>query len=670
MIAAVRPVADGGDPYTQVFMGRLYEYGTGVPVDLVAAAGWYAKAAAKNDPDGLGRLAYAYLAGRGVPKNLDRARELYRKAADTGNAHWEESFGLHYLGQKYTGDDEFLTDYAQAMVWLKKAADQGDANAMDWIGIIYRDGLGIPQDYAEAAKWYRRAADLNWRFAEVLLAECYLHGQGVPQDNTQAMFWYRKAADQGDPNAEEWVGGFYRDGTGVPVDFAQARAWFQKSADSGRQNGKTLLADLDARIAMQRAQTTQQLMQLMGQAQRVPIRATFASLGRIGPNDYTPSSDSVEDSNGLAIGPDGCSATVTFPPPDDTLNHPRPWSFRESAVVSILPLERSSLALETLSGPGGKPKEFIMTSVSPNLVVLEAQPTNKQGQGGRWIFTDEAQAQLAAAALQKVIGLCGGNLQPWQNGELQTRIDKALSKAGKPHTDWGSIMAGVVTALQPVTDSLDPNAIQNAANQQTANIQAAQARAAAAQAQAAQEAAQRTAAQQQAAQQQAAQQQAAAQAEAQRAAAAQRQLAQQQAAAQQAEANPPSRGAPGAQVPLTTLTGNPCLPVGTEVIHLDSKWTDATKSEVVAFYSNDTVGDVTCTAAFHKNGQWTGYAITFVPAGAQHLGGEQGGLWDTGDDSSSMRYLCFAGRWPLDSKGNSCNSGQVFTGQTIAGTDK
>ena len=116
--------------------------------------------------------------------------------------------------------------------------------------------------------------------------------------------------------------------------------------------------------------------------------------------------------------------------------------------------------------------------------------------------------------------------------------------------------------------------------------------------------------------------------------------------------------------------GNPCLPVGTKVIHLDSKWTDATKSEVVAFYSNNTVGDVTCTAAFHKNGQWTGYAITFVPAGAQHLGGEQSGLWDTGDDSSSMRYLCFAGRWPLDSKGNFCNSGQTFTGQTIAGTDK
>ncbi len=552
VIAIVRPAADGGDSYSQVIMGDIYQRGTGVPIDLATAAGWYAKAAAKNDPDGLGRLAYANLSGRGVPKDVDRARDLYRKAADTGNARSEESFGLDYLGPKYTGDDEFPTDYAQAMVWLKKAADQGDLNAMDWIGVIYRDGLGVPQDYAAAAKWYRRAADQNWRFSEVKLADCYLHGRGVPQDNRQAMFWYRKAADQGDPNAEEWVGSFYRDGTGVPVDFAQARAWFQKSADSGRQNGKTLLADLDALIATQRAQTTQQLVQLMGQAHWERPYAQVAAEERIGPNDTSlQNGQYVTGSDALQIDASGCNATASSLDTQGQLRDPNSWSLHERVDISVRPYERSSLALLTL----GK-RDWVITSVNPEITVLTIRSTEKETYVVEWLFEDANQAKTAAGLVKQAVEHCGGVVHDEQDAELQAKIDKALKKAGKPHTDWGGIFSAAVTAMAPVTDSMDPNAIQNAANQQTANIQAAQARAAAAQAQAAQEAAQRAAAQQQAAQQQAA-----AQAEAQRASA--RQLAdQQQAAAQQPACtdtpawqtgHPPTcpamNGGPGSQVP-------------------------------------------------------------------------------------------------------------------------
>ena len=63
---------------------------------------------------------------------------------------------------------------------------------------MYDLGRGVPQDYAEAMKWFRKAADQNHAKAQYNIGFMYEHGQGVPQNHHGAMTWYRKAADQGD----------------------------------------------------------------------------------------------------------------------------------------------------------------------------------------------------------------------------------------------------------------------------------------------------------------------------------------------------------------------------------------------------------------------------------------------------------------------------------------
>ena len=50
-------------------------------------------------------------------------------------------------------------DYAEAVKWYRKAAEQGDAEAQFNLGLMYADGEGVPKDYAEAVKWYRKAAE-------------------------------------------------------------------------------------------------------------------------------------------------------------------------------------------------------------------------------------------------------------------------------------------------------------------------------------------------------------------------------------------------------------------------------------------------------------------------------------------------------------------------------
>ena len=47
---------------------------------------------------------------------------------------------------------------SEALIWYRRAADQGDVDAMVAKGMAYADGIGLPQDYVEAHKWYNVAA--------------------------------------------------------------------------------------------------------------------------------------------------------------------------------------------------------------------------------------------------------------------------------------------------------------------------------------------------------------------------------------------------------------------------------------------------------------------------------------------------------------------------------
>ena len=61
----------------------------------------------------------------------------------------------------------------------------------------------MAQDYAEAVKWYRKAAEQGHAVAQYNLGWCYDKGKGVAQNQSEAIKWYRKAADQGDTDAKE-----------------------------------------------------------------------------------------------------------------------------------------------------------------------------------------------------------------------------------------------------------------------------------------------------------------------------------------------------------------------------------------------------------------------------------------------------------------------------------
>jgi hypothetical protein len=95
---------------------------------------------------------------------------------------------------------------------------------------MYVTGHGVPQDYALAMTWYRKAADQGEAIAQMNLGKMYHSGHGAPQDYALAMKWHRKAAEQGEAIAQALVGLMYKDGQGVPQDYVQAHKWLNLAA--------------------------------------------------------------------------------------------------------------------------------------------------------------------------------------------------------------------------------------------------------------------------------------------------------------------------------------------------------------------------------------------------------------------------------------------------------
>jgi len=83
--------AEKGDPVAQYDLGELYFTGNGVPGDLGKSVEWYRKSADQGHPRAQFNLGWMYENGRGVPADEAKAAEWYRKAADQGDGRAKKS---------------------------------------------------------------------------------------------------------------------------------------------------------------------------------------------------------------------------------------------------------------------------------------------------------------------------------------------------------------------------------------------------------------------------------------------------------------------------------------------------------------------------------------------------------------------------------------------------
>ena len=166
----------------------------------------------------------------------NRAYELYQKIPDNTSAQVR-------IGYMYEAGQGVNQDYAEAVRWYRRAAEQGDAEGQLNLGYMYENGMVVSQDYAEAVRWYRRAAEQGDVWGQNNLGSMYAGGEGVTKDYAEAARWFKKAAEQG------LVAGFVNWGTalyfgyGVAQDRKAAYQWMKKAADAGDDWAKTFIAE-------------------------------------------------------------------------------------------------------------------------------------------------------------------------------------------------------------------------------------------------------------------------------------------------------------------------------------------------------------------------------------------------------------------------------------------
>lgn len=144
---------DAGDMSLQTRAGDLCLAWQIDNVDSMEAARRYNLAVRGGEVDAMCKLGKVYSTGNGVPRNLERAFNLYSRA-------------------------------------VKIDPDCEEAN--ESLGLAYRNGLGTPKSIQDAIRHFELAGEYDNEVALLNLAEIYESGEGVVQDLRKALDCYIK----------------------------------------------------------------------------------------------------------------------------------------------------------------------------------------------------------------------------------------------------------------------------------------------------------------------------------------------------------------------------------------------------------------------------------------------------------------------------------------------
>ncbi|WP_447888963.1 tetratricopeptide repeat protein [Serratia fonticola] len=116
--------AHNGNTTAMFSLGALYRAGMyGIAEDNQEAFKWFNMAAEKGDSSAQGRIAYLYLNGYGVQRNIPLALELFEKSANNGSPDSAEYLSLLYVRGEGIG---IKPDEKIAEKWALKAKENKD----------------------------------------------------------------------------------------------------------------------------------------------------------------------------------------------------------------------------------------------------------------------------------------------------------------------------------------------------------------------------------------------------------------------------------------------------------------------------------------------------------------------------------------------------------------
>lgn len=254
----------------QQFLGRYYLVEDKNPEQALY---WFKKAAEAGDTPAQMYCAAAYLFGLGTKKNEDTARRYFIDAAKNGNPIAQSTLGNYFIESRDQNSKKL------GVIWLTKAAAQGDVNAEAQLGKLYVNGTYVPRDtskgiellvkaakensypamialgelaikqnqLATAKDWFTKAMSINKEDtdAELALARLYKDPK-LLNDPTMAFTMTLQAAQKGSQEAQATVALMYKEGKGVTANPEQAEQWLVKSKAKITEKESKMPAEVQA----------------------------------------------------------------------------------------------------------------------------------------------------------------------------------------------------------------------------------------------------------------------------------------------------------------------------------------------------------------------------------------------------------------------------------------
>jgi len=180
--------------------------------------------AAEGDAQDLCKLADMFFNGRGMPRDIEKAVELYQQAANKGYARAKCNLGVMYSRGLGVGKDE-----KHAFKLYEQAAELRDAQAQRNLGMMYEEGRVIPKDVKKAFDLYELAAAQGCPEAQCNLGLMYANGSGVTKDQKKSFGLIRQSAVLGCVEAKVNLGMMYEKGLGCDRDIQKACEWYKKA---------------------------------------------------------------------------------------------------------------------------------------------------------------------------------------------------------------------------------------------------------------------------------------------------------------------------------------------------------------------------------------------------------------------------------------------------------
>ncbi len=173
----------------------------------------------------LGRM---YYLGAGIDRDKKKAVELYRAAAERGDAYALHSLGLAEIKGEGTTQNE-----KDGLEKLLQSVEAGHTFSFNAIGGFYLNGQHVDENVDRAVYYYNRSAARDDIYGYLNMGTLYRDGKGVPQDYEAALGWFMKAHEGGHPAAGTAIGLLYYNGQGVEKNPDEATKWFRESAQRG-----------------------------------------------------------------------------------------------------------------------------------------------------------------------------------------------------------------------------------------------------------------------------------------------------------------------------------------------------------------------------------------------------------------------------------------------------